>query len=112
MKRRIRTEEIVRHTVVLDIFLYSAQRTCSRNMLVLVLSKQFRLMTTAPPYRLLHFFSSRSKEGKHSWDRVDLYKRTLRAQFAIPRLVKDEKNPLAAGMVARELIDEVGGLEV
>lgn len=59
-----------------------------------------------------------SKEGKHSWDRIDLYQKTLKAQFAIPKLVSSEplrlsgKEALAAGMIARELLDEVGGLEL
>ena len=56
----------------------------------------------------------RSKEGKYNWDRSTLYQRTLRSQFAIPKLVGSmgEKNPLAAGMLVRELLDEVGGLEL
>jgi acyl-CoA oxidase len=56
----------------------------------------------------------RSKAQKYNWERADLYRHTLEMYLAMPKKVMSlgEKDPLAAGRIVRELLDEPCGVDL
>jgi alkylation response protein AidB-like acyl-CoA dehydrogenase len=57
---------------------------------------------------------TRSKAQKYNWERADLYRHTLEMYLAMPKKVMSlgEKDPLAAGRIVRELLDEPCGVDL
>ncbi len=55
-----------------------------------------------------------SKRAKYNWERSQLYENTLAMYLGMPRKVASmgEKDPLAAGRIVRELLDEPCGLDL
>jgi acyl-CoA oxidase len=55
-----------------------------------------------------------SKARKYNWERAELYENTLRMYLTMPKKVMalGEKDPLAAGRILRELLDEPCGLDL
>lgn len=55
-----------------------------------------------------------SKRAKYNWERAALYENTLAMYLHMPRKVASmgEKDPLAAGRIVRELLDEPCGLDL
>ena len=55
-----------------------------------------------------------SKRAKYNWERAQLYENTLAMYLSMPRKVASmgEKDPLAAGRIVRELLDEPCGVDL